>query len=181
LDIGDILNINAFFILIFIGLIMIYVGFKPQYIAEQDFVDVPLFELDSFVLHELNQDKLITIMKGSETKRYADKYSIINIDYTDNSKELLSNIKADNGLYRDKEDIIDLIGNVIYNREDGLVFESQEAIYNKKTAIAKTQKDYIMYRDKDSIVGTSLVYDNANDKIKSKNVVAKYQIKEREL
>ena len=159
---------------------MIYVGFKPQYIVKQNFVDIPLFELDSFVLHELNQEKLITIMKGFKTKRYADKYSVMNIDYTDNSKELIANIKADSGLYRDKEDIIDLVGNVIYKREDGLVFESQEAIYNKKIAIAKTQKDYVMYRDKNRIVGTSLFYDNANYKVKSKNVIAKYQIKERE-
>jgi LPS export ABC transporter protein LptC len=120
-------------------------------------------------------------MKGSQTKRYSDRYSVINISYTDNSKELLANIRADKGLYRDKEDVVDLLGNVIYNREDGLVFESEEAIYNKKTAIAKTQKDYIMYRDKDRLIGTSLVFDNANGKIDSKNVVAKYQIKEREL
>ncbi|EQB40327.1 hypothetical protein M947_00595 [Sulfurimonas hongkongensis] len=173
------MNINAFFVFIAIGLLMIYIGFKPQYVAEQNFVDVPLFELDSFVLHELNQDKLITIMKGSKTTRYSNRYNVTNISYTDNSKELLANIRADNGLYRDKEEIIDLVGNVIYNREDGLVFESQEAIYNKKIAIAKTQKDYIMYRDKNRVIGTSLVYDNANRKIKSKNVVAKYQIKER--
>jgi LPS export ABC transporter protein LptC len=179
LDLGDILSINTFFVLIAIGLLMIYVGFKPQYIAEQNFDDVPLFELDSFVLHELNQEKLITIMKGSETKRYSDRYSVTNISFTDNSEELLANIRADSGLYRDKDNIIDLVGNVIYNREDGLVFESQEAIYDKKTAIARTQKDYIMYRDKDSVIGTSLVYDNANGRVKSKNVVAKYQIKER--
>lgn len=173
------MNINAFFVLITIGLIMIYVGFKPQYVEQQDLVDVPLFELDSFVLHELNQERLITIMKGSETKRYSDRYSVTDIDYTDNSKELLANIKANIGLYRDRVDIVDLTGDVIYNREDGLVFESDEAIYNKKTAIAKTQKDYIMYRDENIVIGTSLVYDNANGKIKSKNVVAKYQIKER--
>ncbi|MDY0234233.1 MAG: LPS export ABC transporter periplasmic protein LptC [Sulfurimonas sp.] len=175
------MNINIFFVLITIGLFMIYIGFKPQYVTEQNFGDVPLFELDSFILHELNQEKLITIMKGSQTKRYSDRYSVINISYTDNSKELLANIRADKGLYRDKEDVVDLLGNVIYNREDGLVFESEEAIYNKKTAIAKTQKDYIMYRDKDRLIGTSLVFDNANGKIDSKNVVAKYQIKEREL
>ncbi|MCK9491750.1 MAG: LPS export ABC transporter periplasmic protein LptC [Sulfurimonas sp.] len=173
------MNINAFFILIFIGLIMIYVGFKPLNIAKQDFKDVPLFELESFVLHELNQEKLITIMKGSKAKRFADKYRVIDIDYTDNSKELLANIRSDIGLYRDKKDIINLVGNVIYNREDGLVFESQEAIYNKKEAIAETQKDYIMYREKNEIIGTSLVYNNTNGKVKSKNVIAIYQIKER--
>lgn len=179
MDLGDILNINIFFVLIATGLLMIYIGFKPQYIKEQEFVDVPLFELDSFVLHELNQDRLITIMKGSKTTRYQDRYNVTDMDYTDNSKELLASIRADSGLYRDKEDVVDLVGNVVYNREDGLVFESDEATYNKNTSIAKTQKDYIMYRNKNIVVGSSLGYDNANGKVESKNVVAKYQIKER--
>jgi len=158
---------------------MIFVGFKPLDIKQQKFDDVPLFELESFVLHELSQDGLVTLMKGTKAIRYSNRYDVSNMDYTDNSKEFLANMRANKGLYRDKKEIIDLEGDVIYNREDGLVFESQEASYNKKSSIAKTRKDYVMYRDKDRVIGTSLTYDNANNRIKSKNVVANYQIQER--
>ena len=158
---------------------MIFIGFKPLDIKQQEFVDVPLFQLEAFTLHELNQKGLVTLMKGSKATRYKDRYNVANIDYTDSSKKFIANMRADNGLYRDKEDIIDLEGNVLYNREDGLIFESQEATYNKKSAIAKTNKDYVIYRDTNRVVGTSLIYDNRLNRVKSKNVRAKYQIQER--
>nr|WP_321265605.1 LPS export ABC transporter periplasmic protein LptC [uncultured Sulfurimonas sp.] len=173
------MNINIFFIGISLGLLMIFIGFKPLDIKQKEFIDVPLFELEVFTLHELSKNGLVTLMKGNKAIRYSNRYNVSNINYTDNSKEFLANMRADKGLYRDKKEIIDLEGNVIYNREDGLVFESQEARYNKITSIATTTKDYVMYRDKDKVVGTSLIFDNANKKIKSKNVVANYQIKER--
>lgn len=173
------MNINIFFIAISFGLMMIFIGFKPLDIKQRKFVDVPLFELETFTLHELSQKGLITLMKGSRATRYSNRYKVDNIDYTDNSKQFIANMRADNGLYRDMQDIVDLKGNVIYNREDGLIFESDEATYNKKSAIAHTNKDYVMYRDDNIVVGTSVVYDNRLNRVRSKNVVAKYQIQER--
>lgn len=158
---------------------MIFVGFKPLNIKQREFVDVPLFQLEAFTLYELNERGLATLMKGSKGIRYSNRYKVNDIDYTDNSKKFIANMRADNGIYRDLEDILDLEGNVLYNREDGLIFESAEATYNKKSSIAKTSKDYVMYRDKNRVVGTSLTYNSHLNRIKSKNVVAKYQIKER--
>ncbi|MDA3908371.1 MAG: LPS export ABC transporter periplasmic protein LptC [Sulfurimonas sp.] len=158
---------------------MIFIGFKPLNIKQREFIDVPLFQLEAFTLHELNEEGLATIMRGSKATRYSDRYKVYDIDYTDNSKKFIANMRADDGIYRDLDDILDLKGNVLYNREDGLIFESDEATYNKKSAIATTNKDYIMYRGKNRVVGTSLVYNNRLNKVKSKNVVAKYQIQER--
>ena len=159
---------------------MIFIGFKPLDIKQQKFVDVPLFQIEEFTLHELNQNGLVTLMKGSNATRYSDRYNVDNIDYTDNSKEYIANMSADNGLYRDKQDIIDLKGNVLYNREDGLVFESDEATYNKKSSIANTNKDYLIYKGLNRVIGTSLIYNNRLNKTTSKNVIANYQIQERE-
>jgi LPS export ABC transporter protein LptC len=172
-------NINIFFIGISLGLLMIFIGFKPLNIKQQEFVDVPLFQLETFVVHELKKEGLVTLMKGSHATRYNDRYKVINMDYTDNSKIYLANMRANNGIYRDKEDTVELHGNVVYNREDGLMFESEEANYNKKTSIAKTNKNYVMHRDANRVIGTSLEYNNVLNEVKSKNIVAKYQIKER--
>jgi LPS export ABC transporter protein LptC len=158
---------------------MIFIGFKPLDVKQREFVDVPLFQLEDFTLYELNENGLVTLMKGSKAIRFSDRYKVTNIDYTDNSKVFIANMRADDGLYRDLEDIIDLKGNVVYNREDGLIFESDEATYNQKSAIAHTNKDYVIYRDKNIVVGKSLLYDNRLNTVKSKNVVAKYQIQER--
>jgi LPS export ABC transporter protein LptC len=161
------------------ALLAIFIGFKPLDIKQQEFVDVPLFQLEEFTLHELDEKGLMTLMKGTKALRYSNRYKVANMNYTDNSKQFMANIKADDGVYKDQEEIIDLRGNVIYNREDGLIFESDEATYNKKSAIARTNKDYVMYRGSDRVTGFSLIYDNRLNRVKSKNVVAKYQLKER--
>lgn len=85
-------------------------------------------------------------------------------------------MKAKKGLY--KGDDISLEGDVVYNREDGLIFESQEAQYNKKSTILSTDKAFIVYRGKESVKGSSFVYDNTQKKLSSKNIEAIYQLEE---
>ncbi|MEA3331304.1 MAG: LPS export ABC transporter periplasmic protein LptC [Campylobacterota bacterium] len=170
------MNINIFFLFISIGLLMIFFLFKPLDIKEREFVDIPVFELKSFTLYELNTKGLSTIMIGDSAIRYSDRYRVSNINYTDNSKEYIANMKADNGTYKDE--IVNLNGNVIYQREDGLSFETQKASYNKKTKIAYANTDYISYMGTNRVVGKSLIYNNLSKRVKSQSVVAKYQLQE---
>ena len=171
------MNINIFFTLLFFALGMIFVFFKPLNIKQQVFKDVPLFNLKTFTMHELNTEGLATLMMGTEATRYSNRYRVKNIDYTDNTKEYIANMKANDGIYRNE--IVDLKGDVIYFREDGLTFESQVAKYNKKTSVAHVNAKYVSYRNDDRIKGSSLIYNNKLNRVKSKNVIAKYQLKER--
>jgi len=155
---------------------MIYLLFKPLDIKQQEFIDVPQFEILDFVLYELDNSSLSTVMKGSSATRFSDRYVVKQIDYTDNSREYISNMKANNGIY--KNDIVDLEGEVFYVREDGLIFESQEATYNKKTNITSTKKDFVIYRDNDKVTGTRLKYNNALNRSSAQEVRAKYQLQE---
>ena len=173
------MNINLFFIAITLALSVIFVSFKPMKIKKQKFVEVPMFQLDKFSLHELNQIGLITIMRGSNALRFKDRYKVENIDYTDNSKKYIANIKANDGLYKDKDGILKLKGDVVYEREDGLTFKTSKALYDQNTSIVTTDEKYILYRNKDQVTGVSLVYDNAKNILKSKQVRAVYQLKER--
>ena len=146
-------------------------------LKQQKFVDVPLFELSSFTLHELNRFGLQTVMTGDSAIRYEDRYSVSNINYTDNSKEYIANMKANHGIYKDE--IIELEDDVVYSKENGVTFETNKAIYNKKTTIATAEIDFIAYKDKNVISGSFMKYNNSLNKIESKNIVAKYQIKEK--
>lgn len=155
---------------------MIFILFKPLSIKQQEFVDVPLFEIVNFVMHELTAQGLKTYMTGDKTLRYNDRYTVESIDFTDDSKGHISNMKADRGLY--KNDVVDLDGNISYVREDGLAFESQTMTYDTNTSIAKTDNNYVAFRGKSTMKGSSLEYDSAKNKIKSDNVFITYQLKE---
>jgi len=155
----------------------IYFLFKPLDIKQQKFVDVPLFELQKFTMYELNPTGLETIMLGSTATRYKNRYTVKNIDYTDNSKEYIANMKANNGLY--KNEFVTLTGDVKYVREDGLTFKTQKVTYNKKTSEAISNVNYVAYLDKNILHGSYIKYNNLKNKIYSKNVIAKYQLTER--
>jgi len=170
------MKLNIFFVLITLLLLSILFIFKPLDIKQQKFVDVPQFKLLSFTMHELNRQGLVTLMKGTQGIKYSDRYVIHDIDYTDNSKEYVANMKANHGVY--KNEIVKLKGDVRYVREDGLIFESLEATHNKKSGVSHTDGDFTIYQNNDIIIGTKLVYDNINDKIKARTVNGKYQLKE---
>lgn len=169
------MNINILFVLILSGLMMIFFLFKPLDIKQQEFVDVPQFELTSFTLYELNSDSLQTVMSGTKTIRYSDRYTVKDMNYTDNSKEYIANMRANDGVYKDN--IVSLNGDVIYKREDGLTFKTKKVTYNKETNIAYTNDDFISYLGNDVIQGASLKYNNLTKELDSTKVVATYQLK----
>ena len=150
--------------------------FKPMDIKIQHFKDVPLFELSDFTMYELNPEGLTTILQGTTGTRYADRYTIKDMDYTDNSKKYIANMISDSGVY--KNEIVKLTGHVVYVREDGLTFKSEKAMYNKKTADVISNTKYIAYLNDNIVIGNYIKYNNISKKIYSKNVIAKYQLKE---
>jgi len=170
------MNINYFLSLVSISLISIYFLFKPMDIKQVDNKEVPLFSIDKFTLHELDEDGLITLMYGTKAKRYSNRYDVSNIDYTDNSKEFTSNMKANHGLY--KENIVYLDGDVEFDRKDGLRYFSQKAVYNKKTEVASTNVDFNATMGLSKLYGTSIVINNNKNTIKSKDIYAIYNFKE---
>jgi len=155
---------------------MILFLFKPLEIKEQSFVDVPLFSISSFTMYEFDTRGLITLMNGDKATRYKDRYAVEKIDYTDSSKDYIANMKSDNGIY--KNEIVYLDGNIVYVREDGLTFETQKATYNKKTSLAVADGNFVLYQGENRVSGNALKYNSSSEKIESKNVSAKYNLKD---
>jgi len=155
---------------------MIYLFFQPIEMKKQEFVEVPLFNLKNFTMYELDKKGLKTILLGNNAKRFSDRYTVENINYTDSAKKYISNMKSNNGTYKDE--IILLKGDVTYTREDGLTFQSEIAQYNKKSAILSTDTAFVLYKDKNSARGASLEYNNITNKIKATKIKAIYQLQE---
>jgi len=126
-------------------------------------------------MYEFNKNGLTSITIGSSSNRYKKFTTIKNLDYTDNSDKLRVNIKAKKAKYINN--IITFNGDVIYTREDNVVFKSQEASYDKVKNMLNTNKKYVLYQGKNIIKGSSLHFNNNLDKIKSKNVTVVYKTK----
>jgi len=155
---------------------MILFMFKPMEIKQHAIKEVPLFTISTFTMHELDQKGLVTLMNGSKGTRYTNRYTVEDMDYTDNSKEYMANMKANRGVY--KNEVVNLSGDILYVREDGLTFETQKALYNKKTAIATANGKFVLYRGVNRVTGEKLKYNDSLERVEARNVNAIYKIEE---
>nr|WP_295005912.1 LPS export ABC transporter periplasmic protein LptC [Sulfurimonas sp.] len=165
-----------FFGFILSSLVIIFVLFKPLDVKKQEFIDVPIFEITSFNMYELNNKGLQGLMIGNSALRYSDRYEVTNIDYTENTKMNISNMKAKRGLYQGET--VSLFGNVNYVRADGLTFESQKMIYDKHTSQLSSTTPFLAYKEGNSIKGDSMKYNKKRKFIESQNVKVTYQLQE---
>ena len=170
------MNINIFFAFISSVLLSILFLFKPVELQQKNHNGIALFNLSVFTIYEFDENGLLSVLNGEDGVRYKDRYEIQDVDYTDNSQKFVANMQSNYGVY--KNEVINLNGDVVYIREDGVTFKSKEAVYNTKTSIVRVDKDFIIYKNKNIIRGILLVYNNKLDIMKFNNVRAIYQIDE---
>lgn len=168
--------INVIFIVIFSGLLSIYFFFQPMKLKEENFGEVPLFEIQNFLVYELTPKGLNTFMRGSSGVRYENRYEVQDIDFTDNSHKYLANMVAKKGTYEAKQ--VFLQGDVSYSRDDGFTFQTQNASYNKETMMAYAHTDYNSSKNNSTVQGQWLEYDNKNMLVKSTDISAVYALDE---
>jgi LPS export ABC transporter protein LptC len=170
-------NINFFFIVLLGSLFTIYLVFKPLEVKQNIVSEIPMFELEKFKITELNQQRLTTIMNGKKGTRFKDRYEVENIDYTDNSKKYLTSMVANRGVY--KGSLINLQGDIVFKRQDGLSFHTQEANYDKKTNIVISPKEYVAYLGENKMTGSYLKYNNLLKTVDTKKITVNYILEER--
>lgn len=170
------MNINLFFVFIFTGLVMIYVFFNPTKLQQFETKEIAQLELFNFSIYDLDVKGLRSVFSGLKGYKYKDRYEVSDVNYTDNTKEYTTNIYSDFGIYKDH--IINLQGDVVFVRADGLSFKTNEAFYDQDTGILKTPSAYTLYRNNDKITGVKLFFDSKENHVLSKQISATYQIQD---
>ncbi len=143
---------------------------KPYNVAQsKDSKDNPNIEMINMVNYSITEDGIAHVVKASKVLRFVDRDEFYNIDTIRRTKStLLEKLKADSGLL--VKDDLQLAGDVRYLNSDSVQFQSQEADYNLKTKVVKTDVDF-MLKDKRSITrGTSMVYNTIEGKIYANNI-----------
>ncbi len=168
------MSINIFFVLILTLLVGMFGYFKPLECDQFAAKEVPLFELDKFVIYEISPTKIDRFFEGEHGKRFSDRYEVSEAKFTNNEKALLESIRADNALY--KENIIALDGKVYYARADGLQFHSNEGLYDEKRSLITTDGAFTITKNENSIQGTHLYYNLNLDTVSADQIRASYQL-----
>lgn len=172
------MNINSLFALVLVLLLSIYIPFKQRVAPNDDSQDeVALLNMSNFTMYEMDKVKLTSMLMASDGARYANRYLLKDINYTDNSKELMANILSKNGIYKDE--LLTLNGDVFYKREDEITFKSQSATYDKKNSSFSTKENFEATMQKNVAYGSEIEYNNETKKLKSKDVYVIYKIEDK--
>jgi len=133
-------------------------------------------ELEQFTMYEFTPYGLKTLMFGQSGTKYNERFVVKKMDYTDKSQDYIANMKADNGLYQNE--LVTLLGHVVYSRSNGFVFTTEKLTYNKKSSVAISNVGYTAYIGDNIVEGSYIKYNNILNKIYSKNIDATYQLQE---
>ena len=148
--------------------------FKPQVREEYLTQEVPQFELEQFVIYEINRVKIDRFFEGAHGKHFVDRYEISDAKFTNNAKTMLESIRADTALY--KGNLISLDGNVHYVREDGFQFRSSEGTYDQNSSRIQTKRAFVLTKDGNKVDGTHLDYNVNLDTVSADKVRGSYQL-----
>jgi hypothetical protein len=169
------MSINVFFLLIFGLLIGMFGYFSPNYSVSKDNSETPTIELSTFTLYEISKKGIDHILEGYNGKKFETYYEITSAKFSDNTKNLLQTISADNAFYG--SEVLKLNGNVHYVREDGLEFHSQEGTYNSKDSSIATKGSFAITQNNNRVDGNSLYYNTQQDMVSANRIHAIYQMK----
>lgn len=168
------MSINAFFLLLSGLLLGMYGYFTPSYRDEGVKGEVPKIHLFSFSLYEISHHGVDHILEGQEGKKFDDRYEITSAKFSDNTKAQFQTIRSDKALYQD--DILQISGNVLYHRADGLEFRSQEGKYDTEKSVVTTQGPFVITQNANRVDGRRLYYNTESDIVSANAVRGSYQL-----
>lgn len=166
------MNANLLFAVSALLLAGMYLFFKPISVERPQNKEVAQLDLQTFTIYELDRGGLIRVMYGDEGKRFADRYEVTNIAYSDSRDEVTQDMTADFGTYRG--DTVTLTGHVLVRRSDGADIKAEKASYNQETGIIKSYGPFYMVQNGNSARGRDLVYDMNTHHVKAKSITASY-------
>jgi len=170
------MNITVFYLLIGAVLGSMFLFFKPLQVDIASPGELAQIELDRFVVHEVTDAGVKTILAGNHARRFEDRYEVDELNLTDRSQGHVEKMHATKGLYR--APLISLRDNVRFERDDGVVFETQSADYNQTSGEVSTNGSFVLWQAKDRIDGTDLRYNTKSGKISAKQIVGNYTLKD---
>ena len=162
------MTLNRFFSLFLFSSLFIYFGINPYVIDQKELEDIPQLEFSTFVSYEIEGENLNMMVVGEGAKRYANKLVLKDFVLYQESNNSVSMISAIDGITKPKEVL--LSHSVQYKSKDGILLESEEARLDKKRNTLEINVPFRLTQNGSVITGTSLLFNQNNDKIVAKDV-----------
>lgn len=169
------MTLNRFFLLFLASSLIIYFAVNPYVIDQKNIKDIPQLEFKTFVSYEIEGDKLKLMLVGEGAKRYPYKLKVRDFAVYREANNTVEAISAFEGLYRGKSLI--LSQSVQYQGRDGLSLETEKAHLDMKHNTLDIRVPFSLRQNGSVFTGSSLFFNQNNDKMIAKDVRASFTIK----
>ena len=165
-----------YFVFSFVG-IMVFLLYQEPYSMQKNRnikkeANIEMLQIINYSINQEGVSRIVKAEKALRFKNYDEFYTVDSIRKQEDG--LLENFQADSGVL--KQNNLKFVGNVKYSNSDSVKFNSQEAEYNLKSKVFKTNVDFTL-KDKNTITyGTSLVYQTKDGKIYANNIKSKTEV-----
>ncbi len=148
------------------SLVFVFLGMQDLYSIEikpysVDFKSIEAHDIGAF---ELNSSIVNSFYEADDWIRFNDKDEFVRV----NMLSLEQNISANELLMKDNN--ISLKGDVYYTDVNGTRIKSDEIFYIRDSKILYTDSNFKAYKDNNTLLGNSLIYDLEGRKIRIEGV-----------
>lgn len=169
------MTLNRFFLLFFFFSLLIYFAISPYVIDQKKLKEIPQLEFQGFTSFEIEGENLKLMLSGESAKRYDDRLLVKEFAVYQESNNSVRIISAKEGVHKGKELL--LRGSVEYQGQEGLLLQTEEATLNTKRNTISVKAPFYLKQNGTVIEGTSLFFNQNNDKIVAKGVKASLDTK----
>lgn len=159
---------------VFIALFLLY---KKPFVIELAKVDKSeaSMKMLGITSYSIVNSGIEHIIKGTKVLRFTNRDEFYDIDAVRKSNEgLLENLRADSGVL--VGDNLSLKGNVRYENSNSVRFRSEQADYNLKLKVFKTDSDFVLEDNRSITKGASMIYMTKEEKIYAKKIRSKIEV-----
>ena len=171
------MKLTHFYIILFLFSLSLFVFLQPESYVKSEGEQVAQLEIEDFSVYEINTQGVKSVLSGTSGQQFTTHYQVENAHYIENKKDFSEHLYSDVGRF--EKDVAYLNNNVRFFREDGLSFESNDALYNTKKESLYVKDNFILTQNENIIYGNELHYDTVSGQLSAQSVDANYYLEDR--
>lgn len=158
---------------------MVFLLAQDPYLLDFRPVDPKIAQVEMYDVqdHEIGVDGVVSITNAKKAVRYADRDELYSVDALLRRNGFINSLRADSGVLKDN--VVYLVGDVRYVRNDGITFESSEVEYHRDKDMLEGKVPFVLSDTYNKTLGDSFTYLIKEGQIKANNIHATLETERR--
>ncbi len=135
-----------------------------------DLVNTPLMELEDSKIYNITYEGITAYLQSKIVQKYKNRYVLYDIFSNKKDDTKSEQLWAKKGVM--KNDILTLLGDVLYKNSSEQTLKSQKVIYDLKKDILLSNTPFVAIYKKSKVMGSSFVYYKKQKRLLADNIKA---------